>query len=476
MPRFFHVLFAHKKMIIYLCSSETWVSELVVSLFNLQIMRFFDRDKELEKLRNIRELSRQVAQFTVLTGRRRIGKTSLVLNGYSDEPLLYFFISRKVESELCADFAIEIEDKLGIPQLSRPERFSEVFEYLMKIASTRHFTLVIDEFQEFYRVNKSVFSEMQKIWDLYKSNARINLLVCGSVNSLMNKIFRNKKEPLYNRHTQLITVRPFAPSVLKAIMTEYAPHHNNEDLLALYLYTGGVAKYVELLIDNSSITSTAMLDTIVTQDSPFIEEGRSMLIEEFGRDYTVYFSILSLIAQGHNTRGDLEDILKKEIGGYLTRLEDDYGLIHKSQPLFEKSPRKNVHYSIYDNFLRFWFRFIFKYNYMIEIGAMSKLRTIISRDYDTYSGFILEEYFRHHLMETEQYTRIGEWHDRRGENQIDIIAANEITKVVEFIEVKRQRRNLDMSVLRSKADAFLKATKKFNDFDITYRGLTLEDM
>lgn len=439
-------------------------------------MRFFDRNREIEKLLAIREMSRENAQFTVVTGRRRIGKTSLVLNAYCDEPILYFFISRKVESELCADCVAEIENKLGIPQLGKPDRFAQVFEYLMKLSQERNLTLVIDEFQEFYRVNKAVFSDMQRIWDLYKAKAHINLLVCGSVNSLMNKIFRDKKEPLYNRHTQRITVRPFAPSVLKEIMEEYVPNYSKEDLLALYLYTGGVAKYVELLIDSRQYTATAMLDAIITPDSPFIDEGRTMLIEKFGRDYTVYFSILSLIAQGHNTRGDLEDILKREVGGYMTRLEDDYGLIHKAQPLYESSPRKNVHYEIGDNFLRFWFRFVFKYNYMLEIGAYDKLREIILRDYATYSGIVLEDYFKQQLMESGHYTRIGEWHDRRGENQIDIIAADELSNHVDFFEVKRQQRNIDLSILRAKADAFFKTTKKFTNYSVVYRGLSLKDM
>lgn len=439
-------------------------------------MRFFDRDKEIEKLRDIRQLSRRVAQFTVVTGRRRIGKTSLVLNAYDDEPILYFFVSRKVESELCAEYAVEIEEKLGIPQLGTPSRFAVVFEYLMKLSHERHFTLVIDEFQEFYRVNKAVFGEMQKIWDLYKDGASINLLVCGSVNSLMNKIFHDKKEPLYNRQTQKLSVHPFAISVLQGIMDEYAPGYSNEDLLALYLFTGGVAKYVELLIDGGYFTAPAMLDAIIQEDSPLIDEGRSMLIEEFGRDYTVYFSILSLIAQGHNTRGDLEDILKKEIGGYMTRLEDDYGLINKVQPLFESSPRKNVHYQIHDNFLRFWFRFVYKYNYMLEIGAYNKLKEIITRDYDTYSGQILENFCRQQLVESGQYTRIGMWHDRRGENEIDIIAADELNKQAEFIEVKRQRRNIDLAILRAKADVFLNTTKKFGNYNITYRGLCLDDL
>ena len=80
-------------------------------------MKFFDRKREIKKLREIRELSHNVAQFTVVTGRRRIGKTSLMLKAYADEPVLYFFVSRKAESELCVDFANEIEEK-------RPSRYS----------------------------------------------------------------------------------------------------------------------------------------------------------------------------------------------------------------------------------------------------------------------------------------------------------------------------------------------------------------
>ncbi len=265
-------------------------------------MKFFDRKREIKKLREIRELSHNVAQFTVVTGRRRIGKTSLMLKAYTDEPVLYFFVSRKAESELCVDFANEIEEKLNIPILGGTDRFSSIFEYIMKLSKTRSFTLIIDEFQEFIRVNKSVFSEMQRIWDLNKQDSKINLLVCGSVNSLMNKLFKDSHEPLYGRQTLTLKVEPFPPSVLKEILNEYHPSYSKEDLLSLYLYTGGVAKYIELLIDSGATNYSKMIDRIIDNDSPFITEGKNMLIEEFGKDYGFYFSILTLIAQGHNTR------------------------------------------------------------------------------------------------------------------------------------------------------------------------------
>ena len=105
---------------------------------------------------------------------------------------------------------------------------------------------------------------MQRIWDLYSPKARINLIVCGSIYSMMTKIFKDKKEPLYNRQTRFMTVRPFAPTVLKEILSEYHPGYTAEDLLALYSFTGGVAKYVQLLVDSESTTKEKMLNQIVS--------------------------------------------------------------------------------------------------------------------------------------------------------------------------------------------------------------------
>ena len=82
-------------------------------------MRFFDRKEEIASLKEILELSKSNAQFTVVTGRRRIGKTSLVWKAYENEPILYFFVARKAESDLCADYIHEIENKLGIPTMGR---------------------------------------------------------------------------------------------------------------------------------------------------------------------------------------------------------------------------------------------------------------------------------------------------------------------------------------------------------------------
>lgn len=462
---------------------ETHVSEIAVSemmvylkLKNETSMKFFNREKEINRLQKIQNQSAKNAQFTVITGRRRIGKTHLLLHAITHQPVLYFFVARKAERFLCQDFMQEVKHKLQVPVLGEVENFGKLFQFLMKHSKNSPLNLIIDEFQDFYKINPSVFSEMQHYWDVNKDESKINLIVCGSIFSLMHKIFKNSKEPLFGRSTQTLKIKPFDTTVLKEILQEHNPDWHPDDLLALFSFTGGVPKYVQLLMDNGAYTKKDMIYYIVEEDSPFLQEGKNMLIEEFGKEYATYFSILSAIARGHNTRKKMESLVNREIGGYLTKMERDYNLIAKSSPVFSKSHTKNIRYVIVDNFLTFWFRFIYKFSHIIEIGNYSELRKIIERDYPTFTGKILERYFYKKLTEEKKFTRIGSYWDRKGETEIDLIAINELEKQAEFIEVKRNASQFNLEKLREKGYAFMRATGELTDYKIHHRLLSLNDM
>lgn len=439
-------------------------------------MKFYGREQEITFLRETRNTAERAAQFTVVTGRRRIGKTTLIREAYNDIPFVYFFVTRKAESDLCEVFQEEISEKLHIPTLGSTKHFRDIFSYLMELSQSKSFTLVIDEFQDFFRVNKAIYSEMQDIWDKYEKTSKINLVVCGSIYSLMQKIFKNKKEPLYGRHTAELRIKPFNPSVLKQILADTRPNYNKEDLLALFTFTGGVAKYVSQLVDSDSLDKDTIIRHIISPNSLFLNEGKNNLIEEFGKDYGIYFSILSCIARGKNTRSEIEDVIGKEVGGYLTNLIEEYELISKRQPMFEKSTNKNVRYMLKDVFYCFWFRFIFKYNYIIEIENYTKLQDIIIRDYSTFSGLMLERYFHCVAIESGNFTRIGRWWDRKGENEIDMIAEDELSRSVTFYEIKRQSDDIIMSILQQRAEVMMQATHEWKKYTITYKGLSMTDM
>ena len=454
--------------------SEMFVSEMYISY--VCDMKFYNREKEIKKLLEIKEQSKKNAQFSVVTGRRRIGKTQLLLKSYENTKFLYFFVAKKSEVILCQDFLQELKEKLNPPILGEVNSFSVLFEYIVQLSYEQNITLIIDEFQEFFTVNPSVYSDMQRIWDLHKDKAKLNLIVSGSVISLMYKIFENYKEPLFGRANHFIKLQAFKTNTLKEILSDYNPSYTPDDLLALYSFTGGVAKYVQLFMDNGWTSKEKMIEGMIDENSIFISEGKNLLIDEFGKEYGTYFSILTAISEGKNTRAEIENLLKKEIGGYLTKMERDFNLIKKQQPIFTKSSTKNVKYQIEDNFIMFWFRFIYKYSSMIEIGAYEQLRKIIERDFSSFSGHMLEKYFRENAQISQAYTSIGNYWDRKGETEIDFIAVNEIEKSIDFAEIKRQKNNISIEKLRQKAAEFLIQNPQFNSYKKGFYAWSLEDM
>lgn len=286
-------------------------------------MRFYDRTNELAELQRINKLSfNDHSRLTVVTGRRRIGKTSLIMRSIEDSPTVYLFVGRKNEATLCAEFIPVIAQSLETFVPNEIRTFRSLFQYLMELSVGRTFNLVIDEFQEFYNINESVYSDMQNLWDQYRRKSRMNLIVSGSIYSLMQKIFQNSKEPLFGRADNIIKLsafsltnfegRSFTITDLIILMMI---------LLALYAFTGGVPKYVELFCDNGALSVDEMINFMIRENSPFTDEGKNLLVEEFGKNYATYFSILSVISGGINTQPEIEAALgNKSIGGQIKRL------------------------------------------------------------------------------------------------------------------------------------------------------------
>lgn len=435
-------------------------------------MKFYDRENELELLTRADELKTQKAIMTVLIGRRRVGKTTLALQNYTKDKRLYFFISRKSEPLLCEEFIDEIYEKLGEKPVGVVTKFETLFEYLLKLSSSIPFTLIIDEFQEFFRIDESIYSSIQKLWDRYKDRSKMHLIVCGSTYSLMKKIYEDSKEPLFGRADFRIDLKPFKVSTIKEILSD-KNRYNKQNLLDWYLITGGVAKYIELLILNKAYEIMEIIDLICQPNSIFIEEGKYRLIEEFGRDYATYFSILSLIANSKTSKSEIESIIEKSISGYLYRLEYDYNIIKSIKPINGKKGSKIQKYEIVDNFLYFWFRFIFKYRTLIEAENFKTLKYLIFRDIDIIRGKFLEKIYIEIFKEMQKFTAIGSFWDRKGENEIDIVAVDDINEKVLCIEVKLHKKDYNLEILKEKSK---KLFEYYKDYKFEYMILDLEDI
>ena len=416
-------------------------------------MKFYNREKEIAELKRVQELAfTQNSRMIVVTGRRRIGKTSLIKEALKGTSTVYFFIGRKAESILVADFVKIVREALSI--------------------------FIPDGISTFTNL-------MQNLWDQYKQETKINLVISGSVYSLMQKIFTDHNEPLFGRADNILCLRAFKISVLKQIMGDLASGYSNDDLLALYTLTGGIPKYVELFCDNQALTVDKMYDFVFSENSLFIDEGRNLLITEFGKNYGTYFSILSEIANGHYTQGEIESALGgTAIGGYLSKLENVYHLITRERPIFAKpGTKKNVRYMIGDNFLNFWFKYIEQNRSYIELQNFDDLRQLAKADYPTYSGRVLEKYFKQKLAETGGYKEIGSWWEtkssigkqRINSYEIDIVALKSSGRKALIAEVKRNpENNYNHTVFMEKVEHLKQ--KEMAKYDIEIQVLGLKDM
>jgi len=165
-----------------------------------------------------------------------------------------------------------------------------------------------------------------------------------------------------------------------------------------------------------------------------------------------------------------------EVGGFLTKLERDYSLISKKQPIFEKTGNKNCHYQIDDCFFRFWFRFIYKYQYMIELRRFKELKTIAEREFNQFAGYSLERYFLWKFIEETSFTRIGGWWDRKGENEIDLVCEDEFKDRIDFYEVKIDPSRISIDVLKRKVEAFFAKNPSKRELKVAFAALSLDDM
>ena len=416
--------------------------------------KFYDRELEMHRLQEMqRQAYEDYSRFVVLTGRRRVGKTSLVYRLMEETkevaPSLYFFVGRKTEAALVKTYCEEVRSKLGVFVPEGITGFRDLLQLLLEIGKRRRFTLFIDEFQEFEYVNAGVFSDMQDLWDRYKKETNVCLIVSGSIFSMMEKIFKDEEQPLFGRDDCTIKLQPFTTKTMREILGDYKTDYTNEDLLALWTITGGV---------------------------------KSVLVQEFGKQYGTYFSILDQIAHGDVTQSEIEASLGvSSLGGQLKMLEEKYGIIKKKRPVGAKEGSQTVRYEIQDNFFRFWFRYIHRYSSLIEIQNMPALEKIMVDDYPTFSGIALERWFRQKMMESCRYKIIGGWWKPGGVNaegksdefEIDIVAET-LEGEVEAYEVKRNPKKISSARLQEKVEMMQR--HQYRGREVKMAGLSMDEM
>lgn len=431
-------------------------------------MKFYNREHEIQRLTEISRKAGSKSQMTIVLGRRRIGKTRLVFESFKQQNFLYFFVSRTSDYLLCREFLSEIKTKLDIPIYSDVKSSKELLQIIFNYAEQNFITVVFDEFQNYQFVNPAVFSELQDIWDQRKEKTKCNLILMGSISTLMNHIFKNRKEPLFGRADHQLTVNAFSLDTTARVLTDYGIN-SDESLCDYMIFTGGIPKYLELVTDIREINFPGFLDAVLLKDSLLITEGKTSLIEEFGKNYSIYFAVLQLIASGKTKRSELLSLLPdvKELGGYLNNLIENFGLIKKIAPVFAPENTKNIKYQLDDFFYSFWFRFIYRNQSAVEAENFRYIKAKIMEEWAQHKGGLFEKVIRNHLKTLSLFNIIGSYWDRKGENEIDIVAVNEMDKILLLGECKLNAKKIDLHQLKRKSESLI---NDYRDYKIYYRG------
>ncbi len=410
-------------------------------------MKFYDREKEMEVLKRVCGL--KGFRIAVISGRRRIGKTRLVLEFLKEKNFEYIFVPKYKTLEL---FLQELSETSKLPGFLKAK---DLFRYLFE---TRKYVFV-DEFQNFYDMDKSVYSDLQQLADEFKQREKdCCVFISGSSYSLMNKIFVDSAHPLYGRADTMLELGPLGLSTVLEILRDLGIRDPGE-AIKYYSVFGGIPKYYELLegIGTVPFEEAARLLFFDSMMPLLKDEGRNVLATEFGGEYKTYFSILEAISRGKSTAGEIASVLEGETGRasrYLDILRKEYNVISRETPLLD-DPRKSKKgiYSVRDPFLRFWFGFIKRYDSYFEQGRTDELLEMFSRNFDTFVGFAFEKIVEEFLLRNRQlipfdFERIGrQWGTIRGapkgknSYEIDLLAVNKGMSKMLLMECKWQDLN-----------------------------------
>lgn len=401
-------------------------------------MKFYNRENELSRLNGIFADGKEHAHLLVLSGRRRVGKTSLIKQfAENRSDFEYLFVSKKKPHLLLAEFSEILAERIPILKSVSINSFDAFFKILFEEMCKTPLYITIDEFQNFQQVDDSVFSVLQHLWDTYKDKAMGAIICVGSVQTLMRDIFEGEKEPLFNRASRKMSLKPLSVETIAHILADNSVDAA-KNLLFFHSLFGGVPKYHAIL--HRSGLFRAPYKAIVSklfceQDALLQQEGRELLIEEFGKNYHLYFSILQTVAGGVTQMAQIADktgVNVNSISKYLDELVSEYGVLERRSPVTALSnDHKGGRYHIADQLLKFWFRYIYKNQTLIEIGATKRLADKIEEDLPNFNGWVFEGMIREILISRNngsivpfEFDRISGFWDRSGKVEIDIVAVD----------------------------------------------------
>lgn len=353
---------------------------------------FIGREDELRILRE--SYGKKDSQLVVLYGRRRVGKTALLTRFCKDKKHFYF-TGRKGETEekLFERFLKEVSEFLGnlIYAKVRVSDWREIFEIIDKEGKKRkgRLLIVLDEFQWLCPARGTLISSLQEQWDKkWKKDDKIFLVLCGSIVSFMEKNVLSEKSPLYGRRTLSFELGPMPPNEAK----QFFPRAGFADQGEILMTFGGIPSYLELMDQKKSLPQNINSLTLI-KDSYFVNEVKFVLREQLKNPNRYYLLLKLLLGKGISREKMAEAMGIANSGAlnfYLKTLCNLH-LIKPIVPITKKESSKSVKYVLWDEFLRFYFRFIYPNEELIQMNMDDWLYDrIIAPHWESYCGYSFE--------------------------------------------------------------------------------------
>lgn len=406
--------------------------------------KFVDREKELEYLNS--EYNKKQSSLIVLYGRRRIGKTSLIKEFGKNKNMLYFLATEETEKQNLKQLSILIGENIEFSD------WDTAFKFIIKSQNEEKLVIVIDEFQYLGKVNQAFPSIFQRIWDNILKNENVMVILCGSLINMMETQVLNYASPLYGRRTGQIKLKqiPF-----KNYNEFFSKKITRKELIEKYAVTGGVPKYIESFVEKDNIYRE--IENNILNNQSYLYEEPYFLLQNEVNEVGSYFSIIKTIAAGNKKLGNIATNLgvsPTNLSKYLQTLIN-LDILEREVPITEKNPEKSKkgRYNIKDNYLAFWFNFIYPNKAFLEMEKFDFVMGKIKNNFiDNHVAFVYEEVCKEKMWDLNIQGKLGFTFDKIGRwwnanEEIDIAAFDSNGNDIIFGECKYTNRPMDVDIL-----------------------------
>ena len=421
---------------------------------------FIGRERELASLKDFYE--KDGIGMTVIYGRRRIGKSTLIAEFVKDKKVIFYTATKVGKDRNLELFSKQVTDLFlsGIEDISF-HTIEAVFDFINKNISDEKVILVIDELPYWAEKDEALLSILQKYMDTVWHDKNLKIILCGSALSFMENKVLSEKSPLFGRRDSQIKLDAF--DYLDA--AKFVPDYSNEDKAICYGITGGVAKYLSMMDPSKSLDEN-IIKLYFRTDGYLYDETRNLLTQEFS-DITLVNNIIEQIASGQNTINIIANKIGEKESTILYSLEKliSVGLVEKKKCITEEKNKKKTQYILKDHMFKFWYEFIPKATSVIEMGQGELYyHKAVKPVLHSYMGSVFEDMCRYYTLqhgilgEFDCFvTTVGTWwgtetiinengEKRAQSTDIDVVALSEIEKKAVVGECKFKNEKIDKGI------------------------------